>query len=1180
MYRVRKSGKRVVTLVKVMRANSGYLVVFVLAVGLFELPLEAHANPGPPGASKSEAVTIKDAQDAAREAEKKANEQKFDEAAVFAERAVAIYEKVAPQSKVLAVALRNLAEIHRNAGRYALAVPPLEKALAIDEKLGTKGIELKYIINAYARALADAKMHERAIAAYQRELALSAEIDGSKDGHRSADPLIAIARPYSALHRYPEAEQGLLRAVKIYEPQGPHSGLHHALLELGRLYRDQGLYARAEPVLQRALRVSIDGPGLNMSSEHMRLLATTLMALENYDAAKVLLDKLLDLAKAAGEERLGYAYLLGMRGDLDMQMGAYDRAAAAFTKAQDIADKLAAKGNPAAVGAVAAIGGARGRLLLREGDWVRAEKLLMAEKEFLEKKFGANDRLVGDVSAELAELHRLAGHIELAESYASRSLAIRDDALAETHPDRAESRAVLGRIRELRGDLEGAKKLHVEALNMRDRAFGSDHPQTGASVLDLADLARRHADVESAERYYKRAIFIYEKVFGPDHAKVAQALEGLSALYAATNKMELALRLSERAVDSRERQTSLFIAGGSDAQKRAFLHSLRVGTDFVTSLHTRNAPTDEKAKHLALTTIFQRKGRVLDVMAGTTAALKKHFAGANSQLFDELVAARADVARLALRGPAGAPLDEFRAELTKREEKARALEEKLGGQSDVFRAEQIPVSIERVQAAIPEGMVLVEFSSYTPRKAAERLKSAELGPQRFVAYVIDGTGKVRFVDLGEAAPIELAVRALREVLSSPDRGDTKKPGRILDELVMQKVRPLLGGKTRVLISADGVLSLVPFAALVDENNKYLVESLEMTYLTSGRDLIRLSRQNKAPATPSVVLANPAFGQRERGESALDLLQEGSSRGNAATSDESARGLEKAFFTPLPATGVEAKKLAALMPNASVLVDVDATESALKKVHAPRMLHIATHGFFVSLRDRQEQAANSTQRGLELDMVSPDWLPDDPLLRSGIALAGANAHRGGGGEDGILTALEACSLDLQGTKMVVLSACETGLGDVMQGEGIYGLRRALFIAGAESLLASLWQVADDETQALMVAFYGRVLKRESRAAGLRNVQLSMLAEKATAHPYYWASFGLFGNASVLGEDVTTEPTKLPLQSASGTTVKVPPAARGCTCDTPGQSPMDAPWLWLCGALGWVALRCRRQRIRNM
>ncbi len=131
-------------------------------------------------------------------------------------------------------------------------------------------------------------------------------------------------------------------------------------------------------------------------------------------------------------------------------------------------------------------------------------------------------------------------------------------------------------------------------------------------------------------------------------------------------------------------------------------------------------------------------------------------------------------------------------------------------------------------------------------------------------------------------------------------------------------------------------------------------------------------------------------------------------------------------------------------------------------------------------------------------------PENPLLRSGLVLAGAN-RLSSGGEDGILTALEAAGLDLWGTQMVVLSACETGVGKVTEGDGVHGLRRALVIAGAESLVMSLWQVDDRATRELMAGFYRRLEQGEGRAEALRQVQLQMLRSPRTSHPYYWASF---------------------------------------------------------------------------
>jgi CHAT domain-containing protein len=207
----------------------------------------------------------------------------------------------------------------------------------------------------------------------------------------------------------------------------------------------------------------------------------------------------------------------------------------------------------------------------------------------------------------------------------------------------------------------------------------------------------------------------------------------------------------------------------------------------------------------------------------------------------------------------------------------------------------------------------------------------------------------------------------------------------------------------------------------------------------------------------------------------------------------------------------------MLPGVKVLTASQATENAIKQLHAPDILHIATHGFFLSGADVPLVAPPDFSANILQDTRSalPNARPsENPLLRSGIALAGANLLSSGS-EDGILTALEAAGLDLSGTKLVVLSACETGLGDVENGEGVYGLRRAFAIAGAESQLISLWRVSDFATKTLMVSYYQRLKNNLGRAEALRQAQLEMLQNPDYQHPYYWAAFIPSGDWTAMG-----------------------------------------------------------------
>ena len=250
----------------------------------------------------------------------------------------------------------------------------------------------------------------------------------------------------------------------------------------------------------------------------------------------------------------------------------------------------------------------------------------------------------------------------------------------------------------------------------------------------------------------------------------------------------------------------------------------------------------------------------------------------------------------------------------------------------------------------------------------------------------------------------------------------------------------------------------------DEKGRYLVKRYRFTYLSSGRDLLSLDLRANAQEAPAIMAA-PDYG--DPGEKP------------AATDKDSGRGLRSVDmgsikFQPLPGTLAEARRLARTLPGSRLLTGADATEGALKAMRGPRLLHLATHGFF--LDDLPPSDPNNNERGISYigpvgHPSAPGTVPtasaaapraptamrvENPLLRSGLALAGAN-RRASGKDDGILTALEAMALDLIGTQLVVLSACETGMGDVRHGEGVFGLRRALLLAGAETQIMTLWKI---------------------------------------------------------------------------------------------------------------------------
>ncbi|MEM1308968.1 MAG: CHAT domain-containing protein [Cyanobacteria bacterium P01_H01_bin.153] len=313
------------------------------------------------------------------------------------------------------------------------------------------------------------------------------------------------------------------------------------------------------------------------------------------------------------------------------------------------------------------------------------------------------------------------------------------------------------------------------------------------------------------------------------------------------------------------------------------------------------------------------------------------------------------------------------------------------------------------------------------------------------------------------------------------------------------IAPYLADQEHLLISPDSQLNRIPFEALQTEaGGDYLVQQYQISYLTSGRDLLKL--ETTPPSTaPALILANPNY---DTADAAVQV---------ASDNDHRSAELSQLQVGPLPGTAAEAEAIAPLLPNATVLTADQATENALKAAQAPRILHIATHGFFLADVERSEETQNwLSARSIETPLPPAEVGIENPLLRSGLALAGFNARQSGS-EDGVLTALEAANLNLFGTQLVVLSACETGLGDIANGEGVYGLRRTLTIAGAESQLMSLWLVSDEGTQVLMARYYEKLMSGMGRSEALRVTQLEMIAEGGQySHPYYWASFILAGD----------------------------------------------------------------------
>jgi CHAT domain-containing protein/Tfp pilus assembly protein PilF len=953
---------------------------------------------------------------------------------------------------------------------------------------------------------------ERAVAL--REKALGAE---HLDVARSLNDLAVL---YYNKHDYSHAEPLLLRALSIREKVlGPeHRTVASSLHNLAVLYHDKGDYVRAEPAFVRVLAIREKALG----TEHLTV-AASLFTLaefyrgrEEYARAEPLYRRALAIReKALGAEHLTVAATLNAlaimyykKGDLGSAQPLYERALAIREKAlgSEHTDVAGTVGNLASV-------------YLMKGDYAHAEPLYQRALAMQEKAFGAESSKVADKVDHLGSLYETTGDYARAEAMYRRELAISEKEFGAESPGVADALARLAKLSIEEADYARAEPLIERALAINEKARGAESHDVAETLNLLAELYQAKGDYARAESLLQRALSIREKALGSENPAVAATLSDLASLYEGEGKAELAIQAQSRGNDVSEHNLALILSTGSEKQKLLYIATLTGELYSAISLHTTLAPESAQAARLALTTILRRKGRALDAMADQIAALRRRLDPQDQALLDQLSAARAQLSTLALGGLGRTPPDEYQATIRKLEAEVERLEAAVSARSAEFRVGSQPVTVEQAQKAIPQGAALVEIASYRPFDVKAKKKSERFGARRYVAYVLKREGEPLWADLGDAAGIDRAVKDFRGVLTAPagadaKRGDVKQTARALDELVMRPVRRLLGDARHILLSPDGALNLIPFAALVDEQSRYLLETYSITYLTSGRDLLRLQVKSESRQSP-VVLANPAF----------DLFDTPTAQSAAAVEARGQRDVDFAQieWPPLKGTAQEAAALKTILSGARVLTEGEATESALKQVAAPRILHVSTHGFFLPDKPEDNNVADA-RRGIRLSAGSAPAVAraDNLLLRSGLALAGANRLQGGGGEDGILTALEAAGLDLWGTQLVVLSACETGVGSVKSGDGVYGLRRAL--AGSESQVMSLWKVDDAATRDLMVAYYKRLQAGEGRTEALRQVQLEMIGNArqgeagqgrglqmgkgegaGRSHPYFWASF---------------------------------------------------------------------------
>ncbi len=780
------------------------------------------------------------------------------------------------------------------------------------------------------------------------------------------------------------------------------------------------------------------------------------------------------------------------------------------------------------------------------GNNARAIELLKKALGLREQEFGNTGQYVCNTLTVLGEAYLQAGDLRRAKEALLRAVRIGEET-DPGGPTLGWALMKLGWFYLAQGDVPHASESLERSLRYQENSLGADHPKLWITLRGLARVAAMRGHDDAARAYYDRAVEILQDSSGPRHPDMGATLvEYASFLLDAGDSLgafELAVRAT---VINRDHLKRTFTAL-TEHQALEYGSKLETGLDVGCAAlsGTLRAGSSDMVRRL-WDALVRSRALVLDEIGARARWITE--AGTAVESARRLEEARNRLANLLVRGSSGdLGTQEQRLVDRARDEVERA-ERDLAAQSRSFRIEndRAEAGLERVLWAVPSRSALVSYFIYGP---AER--------RSYIAFVAGPDRTLHAVPLGFAEEIERLVADWRTLAGRPPPGDDVEQRRVeracrlagehLRSHIWEPIRPLLADARLALLVPDGPIHLVNLAALPAPDSGYLAEAPPMIhYISTERDIVWGARVHDHGAG-LLAVGDPAFDRPEqRSPSApwMAAIEPGGADGHGGVPAyrealNHCGEFRSVRFKPLPQSKQEIHDLervwnrtanpVAGRAEALVLEGDRAGERSVKEfLPGRRIAHFATHGFFLDGTCKRSSDAGPLGRGIGgisiegAKPVAPKAQPArdapvNPFQLSGIALAGANlrADVKPGEEDGILVAEEIASLDLSSLDWAVLSACDTGVGEVRSGEGVLGLRRALQIAGAGTLIMSLWTVEDQAARTWMTELYDARLSRllgtcESVREANLSVLRSLRAQGRSTHPFYWAAFIAVGD----------------------------------------------------------------------
>ena len=1010
----------------------------------------------------------------------------------------------------LAISINNMGMVFLDMGRYEDAEQLLKEALEMRRRLyQSDNFDLAQSVNNMA------VLYQIMYRVKESELLLKEALEMRRRLYKSdnlnlAQSIYNMAALYQSIGRNEEAKSLLKEAFEMFRRlyKYDHPELAKSINNVATIYKTMGLYEEAESLYQEALEINrrlykYDHPEL---AESISNIAALYNAGGRYKEAEPLYQEALEMYRRLYKyDHPDLAQGINNMAALYQSMSRYQEAESLFKKALEMRRRLYKSDHPdlaQGINNMAALYQSTGR-------YQEAESLFKEALKMMRRLYKDDHPDLTKSINNMAGIYKDMGQYGEAEPLFKESLEMTRRLYHYDNHDLAIIISNLAGLYHSIGRYKEAEPLYKESLEIMRRLYKDGYYDLAQNINNMAELYKAMGRYKEAEPLYKESLKMYRRLYKGDNSDLASIIYNTAGLYKSMKRYKEAEPLFLEALSTEKRLFNNNSYGLTEEELgylwNTFADKFELFSSFVIQRDSENPMIREQYynSHLfSKALLFKSTQKVKQQILSSndkdlikkynklrSIGEKKNKYGSLTK--EELLRIRMNYDSLVTSG--------------------RELEKELSLRSEVFANEydKKDVIFSDVRSKLNDNEAAIELIriQYYDKHWTDTVYYAALivtkQTKKYPEYVLIENGK------------ELEKEYLAEYQSkNANVSQTFDKDVISYSRYWSKISEKLKGIKRVYISLDGVYNQISLQSLYNpETGKYLGEDLDLRILTSTKDLVKGKNGRKVNKRSAELFGNPSYrlGKKsyekiaaniplvtQRGDILNDNVKEGLKGGD--------------YCKELPETEQEVKEIYSLLKDkgwsCNLYTDSMALEERVKSVQNPGILMISTHGYFLS--DMEKKEDKFLLMGKEKERVY-----DNPLLRSGLILAGAcnweeRLKENQNYDDGKLTANEVMNMNLDNTDLVVLSACETGLGEVRNGEGVYGLQRAFQQAGAKNVLMSLWKVNAESTKKLMVSFFKKWLSGEEIHEALKDAQNELRQIPEYDHPSYWSAFVLIGN----------------------------------------------------------------------